>query len=1353
MKNKFLLLAAASALLSADVNADNLSQGREYLKHTNYLSADLCFSNAVASSPQDPTVNVFWAITRVLTVPDQPAGSNFLNRLGVASKGRVLGDWTAKMAKDSTGFPEVASGMNFKEAGQLVRTNVIPILAAVETNLALVTDTNFQLTLSASETRTVEVTLDYGDILMARAMAQGMQFGCYYLASQNADVLVSTIENLVKKDQLTLQYLLNNYSKVLTFNNTSDMPAAKAAFQKGVDLYLAASEFIRNRPTNVTRLFNFDPEDASSEQTFRHTLSDLAASLSSPTILTENTNYTVSASKFFAANYSLRSFLPTFTNNAFIYGSLPDPTFGGIITGLSRSDIEGKLMEKVPAELVTPGVTLNTLCSFTNGWFDSSVIRASDGNLYGFIWSYNDSRKGTLFKVTPQGNYTALVNISEIIPSTEEVSTGQLLEGPDSNLYGFIKTYSSTNYTTSVYFFKATRAGALTLLYSNTYSGEDFPENMILGKDNLFYGSSYQSIFSMTTNGQLSTVVDYWSKWNVYSIHNIIQCSDGNLVGISYNNLFKFTAQGNLIWSTSFPTNASADYWITGAPIELSDGKLMGVVNYYSYDSSDESPNTQQLFVVDLDGKVTMGAGFDKMTGDGYTISLVKASDNGIYGSAYSGGGYDYGSIFKLTDDGEITPLVWFDGENGRYPMSIFGGNNGVFYGVTGGDESGDGVTIYQFSTTSSPVVGVTITSGLQNQSVSAGSTLNLSVTATGTAPLSYQWYFNNVAISGQTGTTLTVQNVQSANAGAYKVVVSNSVNSATSSCTIAVLALPIITVAPQDIQVAAGSNVVFSVTATGNGTMKYQWYFNGAAVKAATKSSLTLSKVTVAQAGTYSVVVSNAVGGVTASAQLLVVPPVPAIKTASGRFYTNPVVTGTAVAGVSQVVYSLNGGLEQAAVGTTNWSIPNLVLVPGTNILAVRAVSGSLYSSYVTRGYTFVATTKLVFSKTGNGTIKPALTNGQTLEIGTVLSLTATPNKGWLFSSWGGSVSGTTTNLTLPVTSNITLTVEFVKNPYATNQGTYNGILSGVNDTNVAGFFTMTLTTNASFSYQLLIGQLTYRGTGQLNPGGTATTIVSAKGGLTLTNYITLNPEMQQVFGMVDSGAWQAELVADWAVFNKTNKATGYSGSFTFVGGSDYPAGIGCGTVVNSDVGDCKITAYLSDDTAVAIKSTISKNGRVPAFSSLYKGKGYVCGWLVFNANEVTGSLKWLRTADTTAKIFQSGFTNSLAISGAPYVYVKTAPVITATNSLATLDGGNLTASITNYVAIDAKSSITVIKPVAAKLTLKLAQNTGLITGTFIHDVTKKQTTARAVILQPDNSAYGYFIGTNNSGLFQLTP
>src|SRR5258707_12170435 len=96
------------------------------------------------------------------------------------------------------------------------------------------------------------------------------------------------------------------------------------------------------------------------------------------------------------------------------------------------------------------------------------------------------------------------------------------------------------------------------------------------------------------------------------------------------------------------------------------------------------------------------------------------------------------------------------------------------------------------------------ITQQPQSQSLLAGSNATFSVTASGQSPLRYQWSFNgtNLAnsahISGATNATLTVSNILAADAGNYRVVVTNSHGSATSSnATLAVLLPPAITSQP----------------------------------------------------------------------------------------------------------------------------------------------------------------------------------------------------------------------------------------------------------------------------------------------------------------------------------------------------------------------------------------------------------------------------------------------------------------------------------------------------------------------------------------------------------------------------
>src|SRR6185503_17835584 len=74
------------------------------------------------------------------------------------------------------------------------------------------------------------------------------------------------------------------------------------------------------------------------------------------------------------------------------------------------------------------------------------------------------------------------------------------------------------------------------------------------------------------------------------------------------------------------------------------------------------------------------------------------------------------------------------------------------------------------------------ITTQPQSQTVNAGANVNFSVVATGSAPLSYQWRKDNVNIGGATLASLSLNNVQTSQAGNYTVVVTNSGGSITSA-------------------------------------------------------------------------------------------------------------------------------------------------------------------------------------------------------------------------------------------------------------------------------------------------------------------------------------------------------------------------------------------------------------------------------------------------------------------------------------------------------------------------------------------------------------------------------------------
>ncbi len=164
---------------------------------------------------------------------------------------------------------------------------------------------------------------------------------------------------------------------------------------------------------------------------------------------------------------------------------------------------------------------------------------------------------------------------------------------------------------------------------------------------------------------------------------------------------------------------------------------------------------------------------------------------------------------------------------------------------------------------------------------VTAGSPASFNVTVAGDAPLSYQWARNGLALPGATQAQLALPAAQPVDAGGFSVLVRNpsgTVTSATASLTVQLLP-PSIIAAPSGQTVPAGQTAVLSVSATGSPTLGYRWFRDGSEIAGATSASLALLNAQTAQAGAYSVVVSNAAGTVTSSpAVVSVLPTAPVI-------------------------------------------------------------------------------------------------------------------------------------------------------------------------------------------------------------------------------------------------------------------------------------------------------------------------------------------------------------------------------------------------------------------------------------------------------------------------------------------
>ncbi|MEY4488612.1 MAG: hypothetical protein RIQ79_1120 [Verrucomicrobiota bacterium] len=194
------------------------------------------------------------------------------------------------------------------------------------------------------------------------------------------------------------------------------------------------------------------------------------------------------------------------------------------------------------------------------------------------------------------------------------------------------------------------------------------------------------------------------------------------------------------------------------------------------------------------------------------------------------------------------------------------------------------------------------ITTGPLSQSLSAGSSLTLSVQATGTAPLTYQWYKNGTLIPSATSATYFIFATSVGDSGDYHVVVTNDYGPATSaaaSVSVGMLA-PAITSSPASRIVGIGGSTTFTVVATGTAPLSYQWYKNTAPIANATADSYTLASATASSAGSYYAIVTSSAGTATsASATLTVTTLAPGVvfsTTFAGNTIhaTTPALTGT---------------------------------------------------------------------------------------------------------------------------------------------------------------------------------------------------------------------------------------------------------------------------------------------------------------------------------------------------------------------------------------------------------------------------------------------------------------------------
>ncbi|MCX8155615.1 MAG: immunoglobulin domain-containing protein [Verrucomicrobiae bacterium] len=268
--------------------------------------------------------------------------------------------------------------------------------------------------------------------------------------------------------------------------------------------------------------------------------------------------------------------------------------------------------------------------------------------------------------------------------------------------------------------------------------------------------------------------------------------------------------------------------------------------------------------------------------------------------------------IAKLYINGEVVNSSFIGTEPPRTSLPIYLGSRQGFYGFKG---KMDEFALYNRALTDEEVRRIYLAGSLgkcppeippsiagtnQQVTVALRNPLRLTATVLGNRPMSFWWQLNGTNLTTEpTSAELFISAAALTDSGSYSLVASNAFGVTTALVAQVTVqpSPPTIAVQPRSSTVLVGQSVTLLLRASGSPPMAFQWYFNGAPLAGATRDMLTLSAVTLAQAGAYQVVVTNEFGAATSTVATLTVqlpPPkfiVSNALTMAGSILTVPIV------------------------------------------------------------------------------------------------------------------------------------------------------------------------------------------------------------------------------------------------------------------------------------------------------------------------------------------------------------------------------------------------------------------------------------------------------------------------------
>jgi uncharacterized repeat protein (TIGR03803 family) len=391
---------------------------------------------------------------------------------------------------------------------------------------------------------------------------------------------------------------------------------------------------------------------------------------------------------------------------------------------------------------VRGGILFTTLVSFTgtNGPYpganpSAGLVLGTDGNFRGTAPNGGANSNGTIFEVSADGSF--FTNIYNFSGGTNGANpSGALISGGDGNFYGTTYNGGVNNWGTV---FQFSTNGTCTMLGLLGGTNGAHPDTaLIQGRDGSLYGATkyggpytkttfggtgYGVIFQITTNGTLLTPVVFDGA-NGANSAALAPGHDGNFYGttewggtmsplpLGFGTIFCLNPDGTFTNLYKFSGGSDGGFPV-GSLVQGNDG------NFYGTTSSGGTNQLGTVFSVTPGGQFKSLYSFMSSSAGGYPEgALVQGGDGNFYGTTYIGGDNQFGTIFEITTNGNLTRLISFTGTGGpslgANPQgALVQGTDGNFYGTTSlGGANGLG-TIFRLSVPLPPVIeAITLTDG-----------------------------------------------------------------------------------------------------------------------------------------------------------------------------------------------------------------------------------------------------------------------------------------------------------------------------------------------------------------------------------------------------------------------------------------------------------------------------------------------------------------------------------------------------------------------------------------------------------------------------------------------------------------